>query len=49
MSVDERFKSQLAADAGLKDVAMVPATQAIRFSSALDYVPLELTATLLRI
>ena len=37
--------AQLAADAGLKNVVVVPVTQTIRFPSALDYVRLQLTAT----
>jgi ubiquinone/menaquinone biosynthesis C-methylase UbiE len=36
---------QLAADAGLKNVVVVPVTLTIRFPSALDYVRLQLTAT----
>jgi hypothetical protein len=37
--------AQLAADAGLKNVVVVPVTQMLRFPSALDYVRLQLTAT----
>ena len=37
--------AQLAADAGLKNVVVVPVTQTIRLPSALDYVRLQLTAT----
>jgi ubiquinone/menaquinone biosynthesis C-methylase UbiE len=37
--------AQLAADAGLKNVLVVPVTQTIRFPSALDYVWLQLMAT----
>jgi len=37
--------AQLAADAGLKNVVVVPVTHTIRFPSAFDYVWLQLTAT----
>jgi ubiquinone/menaquinone biosynthesis C-methylase UbiE len=37
--------AQLAADAGLKNVVVVPVTQTIRFPSALDYVWVQLMAT----
>jgi ubiquinone/menaquinone biosynthesis C-methylase UbiE len=37
--------AQLAADAGMKNVVVVPVTLTIRFPSALDYVRLQLTAT----
>jgi ubiquinone/menaquinone biosynthesis C-methylase UbiE len=42
---NSRRLAQLAADAGLKNVVVVPVTQTIRFPSALDYVRLQLTAT----
>jgi SAM-dependent methyltransferase len=37
--------AQLAADAGLKNVVVVPVTKTIRFPSSLDYVRIQLTAT----
>jgi len=37
--------ARLAADAGLKNVVVVPVMQTIRFPSALDYVWLQLTST----
>jgi ubiquinone/menaquinone biosynthesis C-methylase UbiE len=42
---DSDHLAQLAADAGLKNVVVVPVTLTIRFPSALDYVWLQLTAT----
>ena len=42
---DSDLLAQLAADAGLKKVVVVPVKQTIRFPSALDYVRLQLTAT----
>jgi hypothetical protein len=42
---DSDLLAKLAADAGLRDVVVVPVTQTIRFPSALDYVRLQLTAT----
>jgi ubiquinone/menaquinone biosynthesis C-methylase UbiE len=42
---DSDLLAQLAADAGLKNVVVVPVKQTIRFPSALDYVWLQLTAT----
>ena len=42
---DPDLLAQLAADAGLKNVVVVPVTQTICFPSALDYVRLQLTAT----
>jgi ubiquinone/menaquinone biosynthesis C-methylase UbiE len=42
---DSNRLAQLAADAGLKNVVVVPVTLTIRFPSALDYVRIQLTAT----
>jgi ubiquinone/menaquinone biosynthesis C-methylase UbiE len=42
---DSNLMAQLATDAGLKNVVVVPATLTIRFPSALDYVRPQLTAT----
>jgi ubiquinone/menaquinone biosynthesis C-methylase UbiE len=42
---DSIVLAQLAADAGLKNVVVVPVTQTIRFPSAHDYVWSQLTAT----
>jgi ubiquinone/menaquinone biosynthesis C-methylase UbiE len=42
---DSSLLKQLAMDAGLKNVAVVPATVALRFPTALDYVRLQLIAT----
>jgi ubiquinone/menaquinone biosynthesis C-methylase UbiE len=42
---DSFVLAQLASDAGLKNVAVVPVTQTIRFPSAHDYVWSQLTAT----
>jgi ubiquinone/menaquinone biosynthesis C-methylase UbiE len=42
---DADLLAKLAADAGLKNVVVVPVTLTIRFPSAFDYVRLQLTAT----